>query len=79
MDKDGNKVTQNTNAAFNVTTTVTDWTDASGNTLSSGGAVLVKKLVVKVHPLQVAAAQKNSGSTTSRDAELTVEMVRPAS
>jgi Tfp pilus assembly protein PilV len=80
VDLDGNKLAQNEHAlaAFQATTTITDWTNSSGNTLSSGGNVMVKKLVVTVHPLQLAVSNQATVSRISHDAVMTVEIVRPA-
>ena len=88
VDADGNtlSVSQNASArAFQVITSVGDWTDAGGNALSatdSNGVshVLVKFLSVKVVAQQSALSTANAtvaGST--RETTLKVEMVRPAS
>jgi len=66
----------NASSVFQVTSTVGDWTNSSGNTLSADGVVLVKFLDVKVRPMQSAVLRTNAGA--SRDVTMKVEMVRPA-
>jgi len=87
VDDDGNTLSpsQDPSArAFQVITTVGDWTDAGGNALSatdSNGAshVLVKFLTVKVVAQGSALSTANTGGTGSpRETALAVEMVRPA-
>ena len=84
VDIDGNNVDStesvqagnNTSSVFRVTSTVGDWTNSSGNTLSADGVVLVKFLDVKVRPMQSAVLKTDAGA--SRDVSMKVEMVRPA-
>jgi Tfp pilus assembly protein PilV len=80
VDLDGNLIATNSKAAsaFQVTTSVTDWTNASGNPLSANGTVMVKKLMVAVHPLQLAVAGQKQVAKFSHDAVMTVELARPA-
>ncbi len=88
-DVDGNPIQAGQTAPspnFVVTTTVTNRTDASGNTLSavdSNGVshVLVKVLNVRVLAQTSAISQVNANTAagSSRETILRVEMVRPAS
>lgn len=88
-DADGNLITPGVSAPsphFMVTTTVSNWVDTAGNTLStvdSNGVshVLVKALNVRVLA-QASAISRMTSSTaagSSRETTLRVEMVRPAS
>lgn len=88
-DADG-KVITNDQAApspnFIVTTSVTNWTDAGGNTLSaidSNGVshVLVKALNVRVvaQTSAITSMRSTSSAGSTRETTLRVEMVRPAS
>lgn len=89
VDADGNVISPGTNApvaTFQVTASVSNWTDAGGNTLSavdSNGIshVLVKVLSVRVVAQASAIVNVNSSTATgtSRETTLKVEMVRPAS
>lgn len=87
-DADGNVIIDETQAPspnFVVTTSVTNWTDSSGNTLStidSNGIshVLVKVLTVRVLAQTSAITSLNTNAAgSSRETILKVEMVRPAS
>ena len=76
---DGNKLAADATdvTVFEATPAVADWADAGGNTLSQGGTVLVKTLVVRVRILQSAVVNSNANTRGYREVAMTVEMVRP--
>jgi prepilin-type N-terminal cleavage/methylation domain-containing protein len=87
VDIDGNKVEESTGggtvtvnpiSVYRVSSTVGNWTNSTGGTLSAGGVVLVKYLDVKVSPMQSAVIKMNPNTTTSREVSMRVEMVRPS-
>jgi prepilin-type N-terminal cleavage/methylation domain-containing protein len=88
-DADGNLILDGNEAPspnFIVTTTVSNWTDSGGSTLSavdSSGVshVLVKVLSVKVVAQTSAITKMNAATAagSSRETTLNVEMVRPSS
>src|ERR1051325_11320702 len=81
VDIDGNKVesteggvvTDNGLPIYRVNTTVGNWTNSGGGTLSAGGVVLVKYLDVKVRPVQSAVLKMNPNTDTSREVGMRVE------
>jgi prepilin-type N-terminal cleavage/methylation domain-containing protein len=70
-DVDGNKLAADSTdvTVFEATPAVADWADAGGNTLSQGGTVLVKTLIVRVRLF--------ANTQGNREVAMTVEMVRP--
>jgi len=88
-DADGNVIDPGPSApvaTFKVTSTVTNWVDSGGNTLSAVDAlgashVLVKVLNVKVlaQTSAVSSMSSSAAAGSSRETKLIVEMVRPAS
>ena len=87
-DADGNLIAPGTNApvaTFLVTTTVSSWTDAGGNTLSAVDSLGVSNVLVKVLNVRVlaqtsaiSAVSSSTAAGSSRETKMSVEMVRPA-
>jgi len=87
-DADGNLITPGTNApvaTFLVTTTVSSWTDAGGNSLSAVDSFGVSHVLVKVLSVRVlaqtsaiSAVSSSTAAGSSRETTMSVEMVRPA-
>jgi prepilin-type N-terminal cleavage/methylation domain-containing protein len=87
-DADGNLINPGTNApvaTFKVTTSVSNWTDSGGNTLSALDSSSVSHVLVKVLNVTVLAQtsaissmSSSIASGSSRETKMSVEMVRPA-